>query len=408
MAAMDAESLRAEGDRLRDARAWALAAEAYAAHLALRPDAHGIRVQLGHCLKEAGDVEAALRHYRTAERALPGDADIAVQIGHALKLLGRPQDAAAAYGEALGRDPARADAAAELAALLDRLPAPETALLAVGEIEPRVAAALPAAQFAAWDAEASGFRWLPAGLALHRAATGTALPTAAEAPPRVAQGAVILLAGPLPAEAVAALAPITDARGARIAVLVTPGWTARALAVARLLAAAEGAGDPAALVDAAHHAAQPRALPAPRLGHAVTLGTGPVAQAAPEHGLGLLAPRSGAWGDAVPDGRRLRAGSAWLRIARPDPAALRLLILVSAAAPCRISAACGGDEATGRLDHGEALLLSLAVPPGNGPLDLRLSAGRDGALVRAFGLAREAMPTERLSLHEALLFRQLT
>jgi tetratricopeptide (TPR) repeat protein len=405
---MDPDTLRTKGDRLRDARAWAPAAAAYAAHLALRPDAHGIRVQLGHCLKEAGDVEAALAHYRAAEAASPADADLAVQIGHALKLLGRAEDAAAAYAEALLRDPARADAAAEIAALMDRLPVPEAALLVLGALDLRLVAALPAAQFACWDADAAGFRWLPAGLALHRAATGAPLPDAATRRPRLAPGAVVLLAGPLPAEALAGLAPLADAHGARIALLAAPGWAGRGLSVARLLAAAEGAGDPAALADAARRAAPPPGLPPPRLGHAVTLGTGPVAQAAPEHGLGLLAPRSGAWGEVLPDGRRLGVGSAWLRVARPDPAPLRLLVLVAAAVPCRVSAGCGGAEAVGRLDRGERLLLSLAVPAGNSPLDLRLTADRDGAVVRAFGVAREAVPEERLALHEALLFRHLT
>jgi tetratricopeptide (TPR) repeat protein len=403
---MDADALRAEGDRLRDARAWARAAEAYAAHLALQPDARDIRVQLGHCLKEAGAVEEALGHYRTAEAASPEDADIAVQIGHALKLLGRTEEAAAAYSEALLRDPTRADAAGEIAGLLSLLPVPETALLVLGDVDAPCVRALRGAGFAAWDADAARLRWLPAGLAVHRAATGAPLPETA--PPRVAQGAAILLAGPVPAEAVAALAPLVAARDARVALLATPGWTARAWSVAELLASVRGSGDPAALADAARAAAAPPPLPAPRPGRAVTLGTGPEAMPAMEHGLGLLAPRSGAWGSAGTEGRRLRTGSAWIRLARPDPEPLRLIIHVAATSPCGVSAACGGAEASCRLDSGEGRLLSLLVPGGNGPLDVRLSTDREGAVVRALGVAREREPAERLALQEALLFRRLT
>lgn len=405
---MDADTLRAKGDRLRDARAWARAAEAYAAHLALRPDARDIRVQLGHCLKESGEVETALSHYRTARAAMPADADIAVQIGHALKLLGRAEEAAGAYGEALLRDPTRPDAAAEISALLGALPVPEASVLVFGDAGADVVRAVPGAGFAAWDAAGGRFRWVPAGLALHRAATGAALPDAATAPPRLAEGGVLLLAAPLPALAVATLAPLLEARGARVALLAAPGWTARGYSVARLLSAVEGAGDPAALADAARCAPPLPPLPAPRLGHAVTLGTGPVPMAAAEHGLGLLAPRSGAWRETVPEGRMLRAGTAWIRVARPDPAPLRLLVRIAARAPCRVSAGCGDAEASARLDGGEHRLLSLRVAEGPATLDLRVSSDRDGAVVRAFGVAREATPEERLSLQEALLFRHLT
>jgi hypothetical protein len=401
---MDADTLRAEGDRLRDARAWARAAEAYAAHLALRPDARDIRVQLGHCRKEAGAVEEALDHYRAAEAALPDDADVAVQIGHALKLLGRTEDAAAAYGTALLRDPLRADAAAEIIALRDRLPVPRADVLVLGHADAALVAALPEAAFAAWDQDR--FRWLPAGLAVHGVATGTEPP--ATPPPRLAQGARILLAGPLPAEAIAALAPLASACGARIALLAGPGWTARGLAVARLLASVEGAGDPAALVEAAGAALPLPPMPAPRLGHAVTFGTGPVPVPAPEHGLGLIAPRSGTWGAALPEGRPLLPGAAWLRLAKPDPGPLRLLVRIAAGAPCRIAAACGAAEATERLRPGEIALLSLSIAAGAGPLDIRLSADQEGALLLGLGMAREASVEERLAVQESLLFRRLS
>ncbi|MDW8400007.1 MAG: tetratricopeptide repeat protein [Acetobacteraceae bacterium] len=143
---MDADTLRAEGDRLRDARAWAAAAEAYGRYLALRPEDRALRVQRGHCLKEPGEVEAALALYRAAEAEDPSDPDIHLQIGHALKLLGRRAEAAEAYGRALLADPGWAEAAAEYAAVVAALPAgPPPALLVALAPGARLPAALLAA-----------------------------------------------------------------------------------------------------------------------------------------------------------------------------------------------------------------------------------------------------------------------
>ncbi len=104
-------------DALRDARRWEEAARGYAAYL--RRDAwdRGARVQYGHCLKESGDLAAALAAYREAEAQAPEDADIALQIGHALKLLGDPEAAWRAYARALTLDPASEAAAREVSAL---------------------------------------------------------------------------------------------------------------------------------------------------------------------------------------------------------------------------------------------------------------------------------------------------
>ena len=108
------EALRERGDRLRDAGAWADAAEAYGAYLRLRRDDAAILVQYGHCLKEAGDPRGALVCYREAETLRPEDSDIQLQLGHALKLLGRPAEAMDAYAQALRLDPGNPGAQHEL------------------------------------------------------------------------------------------------------------------------------------------------------------------------------------------------------------------------------------------------------------------------------------------------------
>ncbi|MBL6453862.1 glycosyltransferase [Belnapia sp. T6] len=107
----------ARADGLRDRRAWAEAARAYAAYLRMQPEAWAIRVQYGHCLKEDGDPEAALQAYREADRQNPGDADIHLQLGHALKLLNRYEEALEEYVQALTLDPANAAARQEVMAL---------------------------------------------------------------------------------------------------------------------------------------------------------------------------------------------------------------------------------------------------------------------------------------------------
>jgi len=107
-----------EGDRARDRRDWAAAAEAYGAYLALRPQDGAIHVQHGNSLKEAGDLAAALAAYARAESLLPGDADVQVQIGHARKLTGDLAGAEAAYAAAVERDPTATDGWRELSSLL--------------------------------------------------------------------------------------------------------------------------------------------------------------------------------------------------------------------------------------------------------------------------------------------------
>jgi glycosyltransferase involved in cell wall biosynthesis len=108
-------AMLARADALRDQRRWAEAEQAYRAYLAERPHHWQIHVQLGHAVKEQGDPEAALPHYRRAEALAPEDFDPPLQLGHALRLLGRGGEAAVAVARArllAPQDPAlrRADA----------------------------------------------------------------------------------------------------------------------------------------------------------------------------------------------------------------------------------------------------------------------------------------------------------
>jgi GT2 family glycosyltransferase/tetratricopeptide (TPR) repeat protein len=120
----DLDQIRARADAARDRRAWSEAAHLYGLFVARAPDDAGMRVQLGHALKESGDLRAAEGAYRSALATDPDNADTWVQLGHALKLQNRRADAVDAYAEALARDPDFGPARDELIAAgrRDRLP----------------------------------------------------------------------------------------------------------------------------------------------------------------------------------------------------------------------------------------------------------------------------------------------
>ena len=107
---MAGDALR-QADSLRDQRMWDAAALAYRAHLLQQPDDWRARIQLGHCLKEGGDVAASLVAYREAAAAAPNNSDVHLHIGHALKLLGEGEGAWRAYARALELDPDSGEAA---------------------------------------------------------------------------------------------------------------------------------------------------------------------------------------------------------------------------------------------------------------------------------------------------------
>ncbi|WP_162875494.1 glycosyltransferase [Sphingomonas crusticola] len=95
---------RARGNRARDARRWAEAAEHYRRHLAEQPDDFSIWVQLGHMLTQSGDYEEADRSYRRAAEIDGRSADLLLCWGHSRKLAGDIDRARELYAESLGID----------------------------------------------------------------------------------------------------------------------------------------------------------------------------------------------------------------------------------------------------------------------------------------------------------------
>jgi len=113
----EAGRLAEEADRARDARNWAGAARLYRDRLALDPARPSLRVQMGHALKESGQLAEAEAAYRQASEEMPEDADVRLQLGHALKLLGQDTAARQAYSDALAIDPELISAKEELVRL---------------------------------------------------------------------------------------------------------------------------------------------------------------------------------------------------------------------------------------------------------------------------------------------------
>lgn len=107
---------RLAGDAARNARQWREAAAAYQRYLTLHPEAAAIWVQMGHALKESGDLPEAEAAYRRACEMAPRDHDAPLQLGHVLKLQGRMADARLAYARSDELAPIN-HAADELAAL---------------------------------------------------------------------------------------------------------------------------------------------------------------------------------------------------------------------------------------------------------------------------------------------------
>ncbi|QTN20244.1 glycosyltransferase [Brevundimonas sp. AJA228-03] len=73
------------GDGHRDAREWKHAASAYRKHVSTHPEDAAIWVQLGHALKESGDLAGAEEAYETAVSAAPNEVDAYVHLAHVLK-----------------------------------------------------------------------------------------------------------------------------------------------------------------------------------------------------------------------------------------------------------------------------------------------------------------------------------
>ncbi len=107
----DAAAAIAAGDSARDESLWAAAAAAYRAALDCDPASAPIWIQLGHMLKECGDLASAHDAYAEALRLAPEDADLHLQLGHLFKVAHRLGDAGAWYEAALALDPSNREAA---------------------------------------------------------------------------------------------------------------------------------------------------------------------------------------------------------------------------------------------------------------------------------------------------------
>lgn len=126
-----AAAARRRADAARGERRWPQAASGYRAYLDHRPEDAAIWIQLGHALKESGQLAEAGAAYAKALELAPRDADAHLQHGHLLKLRGDMHGAARSYGASAEID-GNADARRELGApeLLIHLrdaPAPDTA-----------------------------------------------------------------------------------------------------------------------------------------------------------------------------------------------------------------------------------------------------------------------------------------
>jgi tetratricopeptide (TPR) repeat protein len=73
--------------------------------LALRSDSPGVHLNLGRALKDKGDVEGAIRRYRSALRIDPNYALAHYNLGAALKARGKVEEAIACFRRAIALDP---------------------------------------------------------------------------------------------------------------------------------------------------------------------------------------------------------------------------------------------------------------------------------------------------------------
>ena len=106
----------AAGNAARDEEDWAAAAGFYAAHVAQKPEAAAIHIQLGNMLARSGDPVGAERSYRQALTLAP-DADAWLQLGRTLAAVGRRAEAIEALVEAGRLAPGDPDVRTELAAV---------------------------------------------------------------------------------------------------------------------------------------------------------------------------------------------------------------------------------------------------------------------------------------------------
>jgi tetratricopeptide (TPR) repeat protein len=92
------------GLQARNRHDWPTAAREYKAYLGEQFYDFGIWVQLGHALKEAGQLDEAMDAYATALRLDSKDADLMLSLGHLHKLMGHPVSAIFFYRRSAGLD----------------------------------------------------------------------------------------------------------------------------------------------------------------------------------------------------------------------------------------------------------------------------------------------------------------
>lgn len=98
-------------DSARDQKDWPQAARDYQAAISAGCARPGVKVQLGHALKEMGDFDGAERQYRDFLISHPDDADIHLQLGHLFNRKGDPSAALSFYEQAHRLAPKDADVA---------------------------------------------------------------------------------------------------------------------------------------------------------------------------------------------------------------------------------------------------------------------------------------------------------
>jgi GT2 family glycosyltransferase/tetratricopeptide (TPR) repeat protein/glycosyltransferase involved in cell wall biosynthesis len=107
----------ARADEASDAALWGVAARLYRKALHRNPRTPPIWVQLGHALKEAGELAEAESAYRRALDYDPRSAESHLQLGHVLKLQGKSKKAQSAYLTAVAFDPGLSAPVSELRGL---------------------------------------------------------------------------------------------------------------------------------------------------------------------------------------------------------------------------------------------------------------------------------------------------
>jgi Flp pilus assembly protein TadD len=94
----------ARANQARDRLNWSVAAEQYRLYLKIRPDDFAIWVQLGHALKESGQLHQALGAYGQAFGLNPHDADLLLNLGRIHGLMGHFETAADLFRRSILQD----------------------------------------------------------------------------------------------------------------------------------------------------------------------------------------------------------------------------------------------------------------------------------------------------------------